>query len=472
MRRLVKWIGFVLAGVVLLIVVGLIWFFWPEGPNLADPLAGAYRTPDGELLILTVNGQDTVRVMHPQTGETRTLFVTDVDSFESGDGWRSQSPVTLRGEVERGADGGVTALIWQPEGGEESRIERLPFREREVHFESGEITLRGLLVLPEEGVGPIPTQVAVHGSGRDQAVYGYRLPYLAAAHGMAGFVFDKRGTGESEGNYTQNFPDLAEDVKAAVEFLATQPEVDPARIGLVGYSQGGWIAPLAAAQGAPVNTIVVNYGVARPVFDEDRWGYVWSLRNAGFGEREIAEVDSLNGIMAQIIDERRKDVYPQLKAAVEEAREKPWFDAVKASDSSVGILAGSPRPLWAWEWFDKLVGFEVIYGSIDRLYDPEATIRDLEVPSLWLFAGDDSSAPTPWSVEVLERLRAEGAPIEYEVFPGIEHGMIVVGESPGGDREYLGYRPGYPLRYMRWLQQQNGLLQSGDASTASPPQSE
>jgi dienelactone hydrolase len=468
MRRLVKWIGFVLAGVVLLIVVGLLWFFWPEGPNLADPLAGAYRTPDGGLLILTVNGQDTVRAMNPDTGETRTLFVTEADRFESGDGWRSQSPVTLHGEVERHADGSVAALLWQPEGGEESRIERLAFREREVHFDSGEITLRGLLVLPEEMVGPSPAQVAVHGSGRDQAVYGYRLPYLAAVHGMVGFVFDKRGTGESEGTYTQHFPDLAEDVKAAVEFLAEQPEVDPARIGLVGYSQGGWIAPLAVAQGAPVNTIVVNYGVARPVFDEDRWGYVWSLRNAGFGEREIAEVDSLNAIMAQIIDERRKDVYPQLRAAVEEARDKPWFDAVKASDSSVGFLAGSPLPLWAWEWFDKFVGFEVIYGSIDRLYDPETTIRDLEIPSLWLFAGDDSSAPTPWSVEVLERLRAEGAPIEYEVFPGIEHGMIVVGESATEDRDYLGYYPGYPLRYMRWLQQRNGMLQDGDAVAASP----
>ena len=471
LRRLGKWIGITLSGLAILVVVGLLWYFWPEGPNLAEPLAGAYRTTAGELLILAANGQDTVRVMSPESGETRTLFLTDVDRFESGEGWRSKSPVTLRGRVERDADGRTLALIWQPEGGEEARIERLPFTEREVHFESGEITLRGLLVLPENAVGPIPAQVAVHGSGKEQAVYGYRLPYLAAAHGMAGFVFDKRGTGESEGSYTQFFPDLAGDVKAAVEFLRTQPEVDSDRIGLVGYSQGGWIAPMAAAQGAPVNTIVVNYGVARPVFDEDRWGYVWALRNEGFGDREISEVDSLNAIMAQVIDERRKDVYPQLKAALQAAREKPWFDAVKESDSSVGFLAQSRLPLWVWEWFDKLVGFEVIYGSIDRLYDPEPTIRDLGVPSLWLFAGDDSSAPTAWSVETLERLRTEGAPIEYEVFPGIEHGMIVVGESAAEDREYLGYYPGYPLRYMNWIQQQNGLLESGDAIDTSPPPS-
>jgi len=471
LKRLIKWIGITLAGLAILVVVGLAWYFWPDGPNLADPLAGAYRTPDGELLILAVNGQDTVRVMSPESGETRTLFLTDVDRFESGEGWRSESPVTLRGRVERKAGGRVEALIWKPEGRDETRVERLPFREREVHFRSGEMTLRGLLVLPEDVVGPVPAQVAVHGSGRDQAVYAYRLPYLAAAHGMAGFVFDKRGTGESEGDYTQYFPDLASDVRAAVEFLRTQPEVDPARIGLVGYSQGGWIAPMAVAQGAPVNTIVVNYGVARPVFDEDRWGYVWTLRHEGFGDREIAQVDALNAIMAQIIDERRKDVYPQLKAALEAARGKPWFDAVKGSDSSVGFLAGSRLPLWLWEWFDKLVGFEVIYGSIDRLYDPESTIRNLGIPSLWLFAGDDSSAPTPWSVETLERLRAEGAPIEYEVFPDIEHGMIVVAESADEDRNYLGYYPGYPLRYMRWIQQQNGLLGSGDVIDTSPPTS-
>ena len=464
-RRLLKWSGIVLAGVVILMAVGLLWYFWPEGPNLADSLAGAYRTPDNELLILVVNGQDTVRVMAPRSGQTRTLFLTDVDRFESGDGWRSNEPVTLRGEVRRDRAGKVIALTWQSEGGEEIEIERLPFREREVYFSSGELTLRGLLVLPEETDGPVPTQVAVHGSGREQAVYGYRLPYLAAAHGMAGFVFDKRGTGESEGSYSQNFPDLARDVKAAVDFLRAQPEVDPTRIGLVGFSQGGWIAPMAAAQGARVNTIVVNYGVARPVFDEDRWGYVWALRHEGFGDREIAEVDAINEIASKIVDERRKDVYSELKAAVETARDKPWFPALQKSDSTVGYMTGTPVPLWAWEWFDKLVGFEVVFGSIDRLYDPETTIRGLGIPSLWLFAGDDSSAPTPWSVEVLEGLVAEGAPIEYEVSPGLEHGMLVVEDSPGQDREYLGYSPGYPLRYIRWLQQQNGMLRGGRDGT-------
>lgn len=465
-RRLLRWLGIALAGLLILVIVGLLWYFWPEGPNLAEPLAGAYRTPDDELLLLVVNGRDTVRVMSPESGETRTLFLTDIDHFESGDGWRSREPVTLRGVVLRNESGGVRALRWQPDGGGETEIVRLPLLERQVQFSSGELTLRGLLVLPEQTDGPLPVQVAVHGSGREQAVYGYRLPYLAAAHGMAGFVFDKRGTGESGGEYTQNFPDLAGDVKAAVEFLATQPEIDPGRIGLVGYSQGGWIAPMAAAQGAPVNTIVVNYGVARPVFDEDRWGYVWALRKHGFGEREIAEVDAINAIMAQIIDERRKDAYPELRAAVEKARQEPWFAAVKESDSSVGFLAGSAVPLWAWEWFDKLVGFEVIYGSIDRIYDPEATIRNLELPSLWLFAGDDSSAPTEWSVEVLERLIADGAPIEFEVYPGLEHGMVVVDDSP--ERDYLGYQPGYPLRYIRWLQLQNGLLPDQDTTIESP----
>jgi dienelactone hydrolase len=467
-RRLIKWLGIALAGLSILVVVLLLWYFWPEGPNLAEPLAGAYRTPDGDLLILVVNGQDTLRLMNPETGDSRTLFLTDIDHFESGDGWRSREPVTLRGEVERGAGGGITALIWQVEEGETLRVARLPFQERAVRFSSGGISLRGQLVIPEAARGPVPTLVAVHGSGKEQAVFGYHLPYLAAAYGMAGFVFDKRGTGESEGTYTQDFPVLAGDVAAAVDFLRSQPEVDASRIGLVGFSQGGWIAPMAAALGAQVNAIVVNYGVALPVFDEDRWGYVWALRHEGFDDTAVAEVDAINQIMAQIIDERRKDVYPQLKVAIEMAKTEPWYSAVEKSDSSVGYLLGSAAPLWVWEWFDRLLGFEVIYGTIDRLYDPESTIRGLEVPSLWLFAGDDSSAPTEWSVEVLERLIDEGAPIELEVFPDVEHGMIVVEDAPGQDRKYLGYYPGYPLRYIRWLQRQNGLLPDADATKVAP----
>src|SRR5262252_10492392 len=120
-------------------------------------------------------------------------------------------------------------------------------------FRSGDVVLAFTLDLPE-GPGPFPAVVMGHGSGRvtrDQLVW-------ASRHftdlGFAVLRFDKRGVGESTGQFvfvgTKDspwvFPQLASDVAAGVRFLRTRHEIDGRRIGLFGVSQAGWILPLAA----------------------------------------------------------------------------------------------------------------------------------------------------------------------------------------------------------------------------------
>ena len=61
---------------------------------------------------------------------------------------------------------------------------------------------------------------------------------------------------------------------------------------------------------------------------------------------------------------------------------------------------------------------------IDRLYDPVPTMSRLSTPSLWLLAGEDSSAPAAWTVTELDKLRAAGRPVEYFVYPQAEHGIL------------------------------------------------
>ena len=125
-------------------------------------------------------------------------------------------------------------------------------REVGVHFTCNEATLGGTLYLPAARASARPAVVFVHGSGETARLgYGNLVePFLRA--GMAFFSYDKRGTGESEGECCPgdlgHFNLLAADVDGAVAALRRSREIDPKRIGLFGISQAGWVAPLAAAR--------------------------------------------------------------------------------------------------------------------------------------------------------------------------------------------------------------------------------
>ena len=233
-------------------------------------ITGAYRLNDGHLMTIAHSAENTFRYREIQSGKSQRLYSAGGPSFHSGPGWASPSPVALRVEARQDAAGKVTGLDWKPVEGEVRSAERLPLRERTVTFRSGDVELFGKLVLPE-GEGPHPAVVVAHGSEATAASRYYHEPYLLAPHGIATFVFDKRGTGRSQGKYGMDFPVLAGDVLAAVEWLRKQPGIDPERIGLTGYSQGGWIAPLAASRSnGAVKFVLVGYGMAEPPSEEDR----------------------------------------------------------------------------------------------------------------------------------------------------------------------------------------------------------
>jgi uncharacterized protein len=135
-------------------------------------------------------------------------------------------------------------------------------------FPSGDIRLAYTLDLPA-GTGPFPAIVMGHGSGE---VTRQQMTSLALGFVQAGFAvlrYDKRGVGGSGGVYevagnvpnsARVFPILAGDMVAGVEFLKTRPEIDPARIGLFGASQAGWIIPLAASRSSDVKFMILVVG--------------------------------------------------------------------------------------------------------------------------------------------------------------------------------------------------------------------
>ena len=136
----------------------------------------------------------------------------------------------------------------------------------EVSFENTYegFQLAGMLFLPE-GDGPFPTAIFIHGSGpskRNSAWYLATAQYLRA-NGIAVLLPDKRGCEQSEGDWIgASIEDLATDTLSAVEFVKTQQMFEYSTIGLVGFSQGGWIAPVAAAASDDVSFVVSMSGNA------------------------------------------------------------------------------------------------------------------------------------------------------------------------------------------------------------------
>lgn len=416
-------------------------------PDLDTRFNGAYRLDDGRLAIIVAREGETLRYRLP-SGESGALRPAGDLRFEAGPGWAREEPVEVTVDFDPIDTGPPAGLEWT-QGGRRQRATRLALPEIDGTIRSGDLELRARLVLPA-GDGPFPAVVFVHGSGRESAVDSYYNPYLFAAHGIAGLVYDKRGTGESEGRFSQNFHLLSDDTAAAVEWLRERPEIDGRSLHLAGYSQGGWIAPLAATK-VEVASLLINYGPMVPVTGEDRWGYVHALERDGFGAAALARVDALNELASAILD-RGEDRWEELADGLEAAEGEPWYASVRGSDSMVGFLAATRLPWWALElyagWMQRRDP-----PFIDRLYDPVPTVASLDVPSLWIFGGDDSSMPTGWSVTELERLRAAGAPIEIEIFPDAEHGILLRDEAG----ELLGYAPGYLPMQVEWVRRQAAL---------------
>ena len=144
-----------------------------------------------------------------------------------------------------------------------------PYYSEDVKFENtkDKIVLAGTLTLPKKD-GNFPAVVLISGSGpqnRDEELLGHK-PFLVLAdyltkNGIAVLRFDDRGTAESTGNYkTATSKGFAGDVESAIKYLKSRKEINKNKIGLIGHSEGGIIAPMVAAGSKDISFIVLLAG--------------------------------------------------------------------------------------------------------------------------------------------------------------------------------------------------------------------
>jgi dienelactone hydrolase len=160
-----------------------------------------------------------------------------------------------------------------------------PARFEEIRFrnETQAIDLAGMLYAPP-GRGPFPAAVVIHGSGtssRENRWY-LTLTHFLQDNGIAVLLPDKRGSEQSGGDWRHaSFEDLATDTLAAIQFLETQDRVDVSRIGVIGMSQGGWIAPIVAERAPQLSFLVDVVGAAVSTHQQFLYEEEHNLRQMG-----------------------------------------------------------------------------------------------------------------------------------------------------------------------------------------------
>lgn len=209
-----------------------------------------------------VRDGDRVTAELPGIGARYTATLVANDGSRRLDGTWSQGGRSIELDLEPG-EPKAPARPQHPTGDVPYRVEQVAFGHDpggrlETTFRIGPgdtgVTLAGTLTLPT-GDGPHPAVVLISGSGpqdRDETILGHKPFWVIADHltrrGIAVLRYDDRGTAESTGDFAAaTSADFADDARAALRYLATRSEIDATRLGLVGHSEGGYIAPMVAS---------------------------------------------------------------------------------------------------------------------------------------------------------------------------------------------------------------------------------
>ncbi len=396
---------------------------------------GAYRDPAGHLMALTAAEGEALRfyLLDGRSGLLTPSASAKGTTYTAGPGWSESTPLIATARL--GACNAET-IEFGLKDGPSGKWKKVPLHVQTVRFQSGGVSLAAVWVEPA-GQQPAPGVVFVHGSGATASIDTVPWQWLLPAEGISMLVFDKRGTGASPGEFTQNFETLATDVVAATTEAKRVGGKRLTRLGLAGFSQGGWVAPLAAAHAA-VDFVVVGYGVVGSPVEQDVWQVSYQLEQQGFGADVLAKARRVTAATGEFVASGYLAGLEKVEALQKEYAGEPWLSKIDGQYSGE-ILRGeiqrakeeSPGVIWN--------------------YDAAAVLRSVKVPQLWMMAAADSVAPSAPSIERLRKLQSEHVPIDLAIFPDTDHGLGNFRTLPDGKRQRTRLADGYFPLQIDWV---------------------
>ena len=302
----------------------------------------------------------------------------------------------------------ATVEVAAPPARPQTPVPPFPYAAEEVTFRNAGagINLTGTLTVPE-GAGPFPAVILLTGSGaqdRDETIMGHK-PFAVWAdaltrRGIAVLRYDDRGMGGSGGgSLNETTADFATDARAAMDYLKTRPEIDAARVGLMGHSEGGATALIATSQGAPAAFVVLIAGPSvsgADILTEQSRQIVLA---SGGTEAQAAATEAIQARFMLAVLNNKDD------AAAAEA-------AILSVSAEIGQPAAQAAPAarqMSSAWYRYFTA-----------YDPAADIRALTVPMLAIYAERDRNVPAEQNAPHLRTLKPDA---EVVVLPGLNHLM-------------------------------------------------
>ena len=297
--------------------------------------------------------------------------------------------------------------------------EPFPYRTEEVVFSNpaAGIKLAGTLTLPQQA-GIYPTVVMITGSGaqnRDEELMGHK-PFMVIAdyltrNGIAVLRYDDRGAGASEGDFSAaTSVDFASDASSAVQYLKTRPEIG--KIGLMGHSEGGVIAPMVAAENPDVSFIVLLAGTGIRGDKILDWQSNAILKASGVSQAELDQVRPINRkIYELIIAENEPETLKQNIIS--------YMDSVYAQ-GSLEIPAGSSKDEFIQQTAASLANPWMMFFI---KHDPAPTLSKVKCPVLAVNGSKDLQVPSKLNLPVIKKTlqTAGNRKVTTKEYKGLNH---------------------------------------------------
>lgn len=291
-----------------------------------------------------------------------------------------------------------------------------PYRSADVTFPSGPITVAGTLTEPQ-GPGPFPAVVLVTGSGaqdRDETIADHK-PFLLLADRFtrAGFAVlrtDDRGVGGTGGALdTSTYDDLSGDTLAGVAFLRGRTEIDTSRIGLLGHSEGGYLAPLAAQRSSgQVAFVVMMAGPAVTGADDLIEQNKLIFAQQGSPQAAIdAQVAFLQQLTALLRDGKTAEATTLATQQITQQAAALPPDQQPGADAVVRQAEAITSPVFA--------------AFVN--YDPAPALSALSVPVLAFYGDKDLQVPSAQNAPAAQMLFAGKRDASVHTFGGVNHLM-------------------------------------------------
>lgn len=310
------------------------------------------------------------------------------------------------------------------------------FTKEEIKFSNADVSLAGVLYKPKKSDKPIPYVILVHRSGwedRDTPWY-HSLAYILASKGIGVLLYDKRGTGKSTGNFSlADFNDFAEDAASAFNYLKARNDLNYAKIGFLGASQGGWIVPLAANKVSDCGFAVLIVGPAVSLYEQDINRVQYTLTEEGYSKESINSALHYSRLFFKYIQSNTVKDWEALKKYASEIKGEKWIDQLDIPQSQTGddVL-----------WWRK------------NKYDPKEALSTIKCPVLSILGEKDVLVPPAENKNKMETyLTKAGVKHKIIIIRDCGHDMITQGKMNDTEENW-------PYTYWQWQKQPEEFVNS------------